>query len=170
MGTHPIIESPYYKKNTMVKLEKCHKCPKNVSVEAFNKYNAYIESANKLLNKVYSEKVMGELFKLINDTFSTFIRFSYDVRDDGSITIESENIAPQHPILHNAWERFIISGYGRVNNTNISFACVPNTPIFSMFLLYFYVPHEGGYNSTKIGRVSYTENDGWKIETTQEQV
>ena len=39
-----------------------------MNIEEFNKYNNYVESANKLLKKVSSEKVMGELFKLINNT------------------------------------------------------------------------------------------------------
>ena len=49
MGTHPIIESPKsIEGNTMVKLEKC---PKDMNIEEFNKYNNYVESANKLLKK-----------------------------------------------------------------------------------------------------------------------
>lgn len=39
----------------MVKLEKC---PKDMNIDEFNKYNNYVESANKLLKKVSSEKVM----------------------------------------------------------------------------------------------------------------
>lgn len=92
----------------MVKLEKC---PKDMNIEEFNKYNNYVESANKLLKKVSSEKVMGELFKLINDTFSTFIRFSYDVWKDGTITIESENIAPNIPYctMHGRNSQYVLS-------------------------------------------------------------
>ena len=152
-------------------MKKLEKCPEGVSIEEFNKYNNYVESANKLMKKISSEKVMGELFKLINDTFSTFIRFSYDVRSDGSITIESENMAPQHPILYNAWEKFTISsfGYGEVND-RISLKNIPKEPFFYMTLAYSYVTHERGFNSTTIGYVSYTESEGWKIETTKERV
>jgi hypothetical protein len=145
-------------------MKKLEKCPERVSIEEFNKYNNYVELANKLAKKISSEKVMGELFKLINDTFSTFIRFSYDVRSDGSITIESENFAPQHPILYNAWEKFTISsfGYGEVNNC-ISFKNIPKEPVFWMTLAYSYVHHGGGCNSATIGYVTYTESEGWKI-------
>jgi hypothetical protein len=148
----------------MVKLEKC---PEGVSIEEFNRYNNYVESANKLMKKISSEKVMGEMFKLINDTFSTFIRFSYDVKNDGRndyITIESENFAPQHPILYNAWEKFTISsfGCGEVNNS-VSFKNIPKEPEFWMILAYSYVHHGGGCNSATIGYVRYTESEGWKI-------
>lgn len=145
-------------------MKKLETCPEYLSIEEFNKYNDYVERANKLLKKISSEKVMGELFKLINDTFSTFIRFSYDVRSDGSITIESENMAPQHPILYNAWEKFTISsfGLGRVSD-NISLKRIPEEPVFSMTLAYSYVAHNGGCNSTTIGYVFYTENKGWEI-------
>lgn len=150
-------------------MEKLEKCPEGVSIEKFNKYNNYVESANKLIKKISSEKVMGELFKLINDTFSTFIRFSYEERSDGSIAIESENFAPQHPILYNAWEKFTITsfGYGGVSD-RVSLENVPNEPIFYMTLAYSYVSHGGGCNSTTIGYVSYTKSEGWKIETTKE--
>lgn len=152
----------------MVKLEKC---PKDMNIEEFNNYNNYVESANKLMKKISSEKVMGELFKLINDTFSTFIRFSYDVRKDGSITIESENIAPQHPILCNAWEKFTISSFGRGDVSECkSFKNKPKEPEFWMTLVYSYVSHGGGYNSTTIGYVTYTESEGWKIETTKKRI
>lgn len=145
-------------------MEKLEKCPEGVSIEEFNKYNNYVESANKLMKKISSEKVMGELFKLINDTFSTFIRFSYDVRSDGTITIESENMAPQHPILYNAWEKFTISSFGCGGvNDNISSKNIPKEPVFWMTLTYSYVSHGGGYNGTTIGYATYTENEGWKI-------
>lgn len=151
-------------------MEKLEKCPEGVSIEEFNQYNNYVESANKLMKKISSEKVMGELFKLINDTFSTFIRFSYDVRSDNSITIESENMAPQHPILYNAWEKFTISSFGCGGvNDNISFKNIPKEPNFWMALTYSYVSHGGGYNGTTIGYATYTESEGWKIETTKER-
>lgn len=152
-------------------MKKLEKCPEGVSIEEFNKYNNYVESANKLMKKISSEKVMGELFKLINDTFSTFIRFSYDVRSDGSITIESENIAPSTPILNNAWEKFTICsfGYGCVSD-NISFHRTPEEPVFCMTLAYSYVTHDRGFNSTTIGHAFYTENEGWKIETSKDRI
>ena len=151
-------------------MEKLEKCPKDMNIEEFNNYNNYVELANKLMKKISSEKVMGKLFKLINDTFSTFLRFSYDVRSDGSITIESENFAPQHPILYNAWEKFTISsfGYGGVSD-RISSKNIPKEPVFCMTLSYSYVSHGGGYNGTTIGYVTYTENEGWKIETTKDR-
>ena len=146
------------------------KCPKDMNIEEFNKYNNYVESANKLLKKVSSEKVMGELFKLINDTFSTFIRFSYDVWKDGTITIESENIAPQHPILYNAWEKFTICSFGRGDvNVNMAIKDISKEPEFYMTLAYSYVAHNGGCNNTVIGYAFYTESEGWKIETTKKK-
>lgn len=151
-------------------MEKLEKCPEGVSIEEFNNYNNYVERANKLLKKVSSEKVMGELFKLINDTFSTFIRFSYDIWKDGTITIESENIAPQHPILYNAWEKFTISSFGRGDvNVNMAIKDSSKEPEFWMTLVYSYVTHDRGCNSTTIGYVTYTESEGWKIETTKKK-
>lgn len=152
-------------------MEKLEKCPKDMNTEGFNKYNNYVESANKLLKKVSSEKVMGELFKLINDTFSTFIRFSYDVWKDGTITIESENIAPQHPILYNAWEKFTICSFGRGDvNVTMAIKDISKEPEFYMTLAYSYVTHDRGCNSTTIGYAFYTESEGWKIETTKDRI
>ena len=152
-------------------MNKLEKCPNGVSIEVFNKYNNYVERANKLMKKVSSEKVMEELFRLINDTFFTFVRFSYNVKNDSLITIESENIAPSTPILNNAWEKFTISSFGHgCVNDNISSNRIPEEPVFYMTLAYSYVNHNGGCNSTTIGYVSYTENEGWKIETSKDRV
>lgn len=154
--------------------------------------NKGVDIENAFWEKVTSQKVIGELFNIINEKCGLKLHYSFTTKDshgEDCIKYESvENLAEIDPILNLAWKEFKVVSFnaGKVQLKEFGVEGAkeqsyfhtfkpedidyskPQKPSLWLDIHYYYHHQDGGRNGAKIGNCWY-DGEKWNVELLKDK-